>query len=120
MNRAIIKFLAIATVSATTLVAAQAPAEAQLSGFKSLDASASGSASGSAQIIHKTGRRGRRGRHVAGAIALGLIGAAVIAGSARASHYDRGYSRHENVCRKWHRWCREGDDRACWKYDDRC
>lgn len=109
-----IKSTAIAAAAAITLLAAGAPAQAQMSGFTALKASP---AAGTNDMIHKTGRKGRR---IAGAIALGLIGAAVIAGNARASHYDYGYSRHERRCRKWRRWCRNGEGRACWKYDNRC
>ena len=90
------KNFAIATAAATLMIAAGAPAQGQ--------------------IIHKTGRKGRR---IAGAIALGLIGAAVIAGSARASRYDHA-DRYERRCNKWRRWCRNGEDRACWKYENRC
>ena len=105
------KIIAIAAIAATTAFTA-APASAQMSGFKSL-----GPATTTDTMIHKTGRRGGR---IAGAIALGLIGAAVIAGNARASHYGDGYSRHERRCRKWRRWCRDGENSACWKYDNRC
>jgi len=106
------KTFAIATVAATLMIAAGAPAQAQMSGFKSFNAPTAGEG----QLIHKTGRKGRR---IAGAIALGLIGAAVIAGSARGHHYNR-YDRHERRCNKWRRWCRNGEGRACWKYDNRC
>ena len=94
------------------LNASGAPAQAQMSGFKSF----SKFALDESQIIHKTGRKGRR---IAGAIALGLIGAAVIAGSARGHHYNRVY-RRERRCNKWRRWCDNGEGRACWKYDNRC
>ena len=107
------KIIAIAALAATTAFTA-APASAQISGFKNL-----GPATTTDTMIHKTGRRGGR---IAGAIALGLIGAAVIAGNARATHYDPGdpYDRYDGRCTRWRRWCRNGEDRACWKYDNRC
>ena len=102
-----------AAVAAATLIAAQLPANAQMSGFTAMAAAQPTTN----PDLHKTSRKGRR---VAGAIALGLIGAAVIAGSARASYYDDGESRHERRCRNWRRWCRDGEDRACWKFENRC
>lgn len=106
------KSIAIAA-AATAMIAAGAPAQAQMSGFQSIAPTTSES-----QIVHKTGRRGRR---VAGAIALGLIGAAIVAGGARA-HYDRDrrYYRHQRRCNRWRRWCRNGEGHACYKYDTRC
>ena len=110
------KSVAIATAAAAMMIAAGAPAQAQMSGFKSLSPT---TATESNQLIHKTGRKGRR---IAGAIALGLIGAAAIAGHAHSYHYDRydRYSRHERRCRRWRRWCRNGSGNACWKFDNRC
>ena len=104
----------IASAAIITIAAfSAAPASAQMSGFKNISATTA-----SSTIIHKTGRRGR----VAAGIALGLIGAAVISSHARASYYDRDDRefRHERRCRRWRHWCRNGEDRACWKYDNRC
>jgi uncharacterized protein YcfJ len=109
------KSIAFATAAAV-MITAIAPANAQMSGFNgSAIKSLNSEAAANSQIIHKTGRKGRR---VAGAIALGLIGAAVIAGAARASE-DREWA-HERRCNKWRRWCRNGEDNACWKYENRC
>ena len=105
------KFIAIAT-AATFVIAAAAPANAQMSAFKSFGSTAANAD----QIVHKTGRKGRR---IAGAIALGLLGAAVIAGHARASEIDQ-EDAHERRCNKWRRWCNDGESRACRKFDNRC
>lgn len=108
--------LAIMTALSATLIVAAAPASAQMSGqisgFKSLETTIA--ATGPA-LIHKTSRR--RGRIAAG-VALGVLGI-IAAGQARAHYIDRD-NRYEKQCRRWRRWCREGEDRACWKYDNRC
>jgi Ni/Co efflux regulator RcnB len=110
------KIIATAAIAATIAVSAS-PASAQMSGFKSMNPAASAD-----NLIEKTGRRGRRGRRIGAGIALGLIGAAVIAGHAsrHGDYYEDRYSRHERRCNRWRRWCRNGEDRACWKYENRC
>lgn len=104
---------AIAAIAATAAV----PANAQMSALKSLN---NGAAASESAIVHKTGRKGRR---IAAGIALGIIGAAALASGAHA--YDRDYEeerywRRRNRCNRWRRWCRRGNDRSCWKYDNRC
>jgi hypothetical protein len=109
------KFIAIAAISATALIAAQAPAQAQMSALKSLDVGATTAN----QLIHKTGRRSRR---IGAGIALGLLGVAAVASHARAredAENEREYS-HQRRCNRWRRWCSNGEDQACWKYDNRC
>ena len=107
------KFIAIALLAATTALSA-APANAQMSALKSLDSATAGSAS---SIVHKTGRRGR----FAAGLALGIVGAAIATHHYRhRRHYEPRWSRHERRCRRWHRACYNGYDRACWKYDNRC
>mgnify|MGYP001821466005 CR=1 FL=1 len=111
------KLLAIALIAAATALSA-APANAQMSALKSFDNAAVAKESA---IVHKTGRRGRRGRFAAG-LALGIVGAAI------ASHhyynhrpyYSSRWARHERRCRRWRRACYNGYGRACWKYDNRC
>jgi hypothetical protein len=110
------KSIAIAAISATALIALQAPAHAQMSAFKSLDAGATTTN----QLFHKTGRRSRR--IGAGIAALGLLGVAAIASHAQASddNYSEREYRHQRRCNRWQRWCNTGENRACWKYDNRC
>jgi hypothetical protein len=75
---------------------------------------------------------GRRGRHIgrgvaigAGIVTLGVLGA-IAANRARGDvyydrhEYRRPYPRYRGMCHRWHRWCRNGDDRACSKFDTRC
>jgi len=105
---------AIALIACATVLTA-VPAHAQISSLKLVAPTATQDAG----LIHKTGRRGRR---VAAGIALGILGAAAIASQARSHHYDRDDRswRHERRCNRWRRWCRNGEDRACWKFDNRC
>ncbi|MFY0613081.1 MAG: hypothetical protein JXQ99_16240 [Hyphomicrobiaceae bacterium] len=111
------KFFAIAILAAATALSA-APANAQMSALKSLDNAAVASDSA---IVHKTGRRGRRGRFAAG-LALGIVGAAIATHhyGYHRPYYSSRWSRHERRCRRWRRSCYRGYDRACWKYDNRC
>lgn len=107
------------TLIATALLAAATaftaiPANAQMSGLKSLE-----TATASETIVHKTGKRGR----FAAGLAIGIVGAAIATHAYR--HHHRRYhaprwSHHERRCRRWRRACYRGYDRACWKYDDRC
>ena len=107
------KIVAIALLAATTALSA-APANAQMSALKSLDNATADSAS---SIVHKTGRRGR----FAAGLAIGIVGAAIATQHYRhRRHYEPRWSRHERRCRRWHRACYNGYDRACWKFDNRC
>jgi hypothetical protein len=111
-------------LSLATLAAA--PAEA---GMSSVAAAGSTATQPSASLIEKVGRRGRRARRGvaigAGIVTLGVLGA-IAASKARERDYgyDRRYryERHgyRDNCRRWRRWCRRGNDRACWKFDTRC
>ncbi len=109
------KSFTIAAVAAAAMLAIGAPAQAQMSAMKAAAPVTSGA---KADLVHKTGRRGRR---IAAGIALGIVGAAAYA-HARRHHYHRPhYSwRHERRCRRWRRWCWRGNEHACWKYDTRC
>ncbi len=64
-----------------------------------------------------SGRGRRRGRNIGKGVAIGaaILGAAILAG--QASRADDRYSRR---CRRWRRHCRRGNDRACWRFDNRC
>ena len=107
------KLFAIALLAAATTLSA-APASAQMSALKSLDSAKAANTGG---IVHKTGRRGR----FAAGLALGIVGAAIATHHYRHGHYhEPRWSRHERRCRRWHRACYNGYDRACWKYDNRC
>ena len=70
--------------------------------------------------IQLAGRRWRRrrGAYVAGAIALGVLGA--IAASEAARAHDRRAYRHERKCRRWLRKCDHGRIWACDKFDYYC
>ncbi|MGI9410436.1 MAG: hypothetical protein ACR2OV_10215 [Hyphomicrobiaceae bacterium] len=94
-------------VMAASILTAQAPAEAGMAGL----AAPQKSASTSEQLIHKTGRRGRRAAIIAGAVILGIA-------AAEASR--RRSSRHYRRCRRWLDRCDRGYEAACWKYDSRC
>ena len=97
--------------TATTLMIASAPSNATgLSALKSLETGAAQSDN----LVHKTGRRGRR---IAAGIALGLATAAIASHAYRHGYYE---SRYERRCRRWARKCEWGNDRACWKLDTRC
>ena len=69
-------------------------------------------------------RRRRRGAAVAGAIALGVLGAIAASKAARARgdyYYDDGYAyRHHKRCRRWARKCDRGHIWACDKLDYNC
>ena len=72
-------------ISATTLIAVQAPCHARIPAFRSLDAGATTST----RLVHKTGRRVG-----AGIAAFGLLGVAAIAIQARAR--ENNHSEHEH------------------------
>ena len=60
-------------------------------------------------------RRNRRWRRRGAAVAAG----ALIVGAAIAASQAPRYSRSPR-CRKWRRWCRRGNDRACYRFDRYC
>jgi hypothetical protein len=77
----------------------------------------------SADIVHKVRRRGRGLAIGAGILTLGIIGALAARDRAHARPYRYESRRRNNYnkrCRRLLRWCRRGDDRACWRYDNRC
>lgn len=108
-------FATAAATASLMMLAAQSPALAgPMTGIAKIDA-----APAESTLVHKTGRRGRR---IAAGVALGLIGAV-----AAAHIYDRHYSRrrhyepsYESRCDRWRRWCYNGSDQACWKFENRC
>lgn len=63
----------------------------------------------------------KRGRRVLRGVAIGaaIVGAAIIASEAARADRRRAH-RHRRNCRKWLRRCERGNDRACWRYDNRC
>ena len=111
-----IKSLTTAAVTAL-LLAGTTTAQAQMAGLHSLDAIA-----GNSGLVQKTGRRSRRNGRIAAGVALGVIGAIAAAEiyKSQRNRHERRWSRHRRSCNRWLRWCRNGDDRACWRYDSRC
>ncbi len=121
--------IAAATGTALSLAALlAAPAHAGMSGVATAGSTA---AQPAANLIEQVGRRGRGARRGvaigAGIVTLGVLGA-IAASRARAHdgyyyegrrhyRYDHGY---RDQCHRWRRWCRRGNDRACWKFDTRC
>lgn len=107
------KLIATALLAATTALTA-APANAQMSGLKSLE-----TAGASDTIVHKTGKRGR----FAAGLAIGIVGAAIATHAYRHHHrryHEPRWSRHERRCRRWYRACNRGYHRSCWRFDNRC
>jgi hypothetical protein len=76
----------------------------------------------STDIVHKARRRGRGLAIGAGVLALGILAlSARDRAHARPYRYERRRRvSHRRQCRRLLRWCRRGDDRACWRYDNRC
>ena len=111
-----IKSLTTAAVTAFLLVSTTT-AQAQMAGLHVLDVIA-----GQSDLIQKTGRRSRRNGRIAAGVALGVIGAIAAAEICRrgSNRRERRWSRHRRSCNRWLRWCRNGNDRACWRYDTRC
>ncbi len=109
------KFIAIAALAIAAFAAS--PASANMLSANSMVVAAPTAEAGA--IVHKTGRRGRRGRFAAG-LALGIVGAAIASHHYGRGYRDRRWSRHERRCRRWRRRCYRGNDRACWRYDNRC
>ena len=109
------RFFTVATAVAVMLISGTST-QAQMAGLQSFDTVA-----GKSDLVQKTGKRSHRNGAVAAGIALGVLGAAAAAHAHRDNHYrDRRWSRHKRNCRRWRRWCHHGDDRACWRYDNRC
>ena len=123
MKRSMLAVTALA-FSLTTFTPAQA-------GFVGSVAPVMPSAKTSADsgVIHKVGRRWRRGGRGAaigaGIITLGILGAIAASRRAKARDYDyyeeeERYYEHRDRCERWRRACRNGHDRACWRFDTRC
>ncbi len=111
------RILILAIVAASLTAVSKTPVHATMAG----PAVVGKSVLADNAIVHKTGRRGRR---LATGIAIGLGILGIIAASkARARHYDdyEVYDRRmARRCRRWHRRCLNGNDRACFKHEDRC
>ncbi|RPG39358.1 MAG: hypothetical protein CBC34_014510 [Hyphomicrobiaceae bacterium TMED74] len=106
------KTIAVIASAAAMMMIASAPSSA--AGMSALKALETGAAT-SDNLVHKTGRRGRR---IAAGIALGIVGAAIATHAYRHHHYRP--SRWERRCNCWARKCEWGNDRACYRYDTRC
>ncbi len=111
-----IKSLTSAALTAFFLIGTTT-AQAQIAGLHALDAVA-----GKSDLVQKTGRRSRRNGRIAAGVALGVIGAIAASEIHRSerNRRERRWSRHRRSCNNWLRWCRKGNDRACWRYDSRC
>ena len=107
---------ALAAAALITVAITTGSANAQMVGLSAAKASA---AQAGQKLVHKTGRRGHRGKFAAG-IALGLLGAAAIASHSHRYYRDGYESRHERRCRRWMYRCEDGSYHACRKFDRRC
>ena len=103
----------IATAALLLTATTALPAQAKMAGMSS----AASNISTSNQFIHKAGRRGR---HIAAGVVIGLgvLGAIAASNAHAQGHYYE--TRFERRCRRWHRRCVHGSDRACYKFDTRC
>lgn len=114
-----------ATAGAVVSLAALTGAPAQ-AGMTSLPAAGAAAEGANASLIEKVGRRGhhrgyRRGAAIgAGIVTLGVLGAIAASKAHERRYYRRDYYGYGGQCRRWRRWCYEGNDRACWKFDSRC
>ena len=99
------------------LLVSSTTAKAQFAGLQTLDAN-----TGASPLVHKTGRRSRRNGRIAAGVVAGVVGAIAVHELHRSARRReaRRWSRHQRNCRRWLRWCRNGSDRACWRYDNRC
>lgn len=118
---------AISAAAGAALTVAMLSAAPVQAGMGGVTAAGSTATQPDASLVEKVGRRGRRaGRGVAigaGIVTLGVLGA-IAASKARERDYYHRYEgrryRYRDNCRRWRRWCRRGDDRACWRFDTRC
>lgn len=109
----------IASVGAAAILSTGALTTAQAGAFSPQPLGAV--ADTGTNLVEKVGRRGRVRRGVgigAGIVTLGILGAIAADRAHARDRYYRDDYRHQ--CRRWRRWCRNGDDRACWRYDSRC
>lgn len=64
----------------------------------------------------------------AAGVAVGVLGGLAVPRAPRRYYYDapprsaryRRYRKYRRLCREWRWMCRDGSERACWKYDERC
>ena len=119
------KILMLPAVAAAALALSTfAPAQAAVVSPTSM---APASAQAGDKLVEEVRFRGRRGRRFgvgAGIVTLGVLGAIAASRAhsrpyyhSRPHYYRDGY---DGQCRRWRRWCRRGNDRACWRYDTRC
>lgn len=104
MNKSATVFAAAIAFSA--IAASSAFAGPSTAGMAGLQQSMQ-SAAAQNEIVHKVGKKKKK--IIAGVIAG--IGAAIVIGAS---------IRHERMCRRLQRRCWNGNDNACWKYDNRC
>ena len=109
-------FTAFAAAALVAFTLTTGTANAQMPGLAAAKAPA---AKAGQDLVHKTGRR-RNGGKIAAGIALGLIGAAAIAGQSHRYYRDSYESRHERRCRRWMYSCDNGSYHACRQFDRRC
>ncbi|MEO0730212.1 MAG: hypothetical protein AAFY64_07515 [Pseudomonadota bacterium] len=88
---------------------AAAPANAQIAGLSQAKSAVAAETAPVQTIKWK-----KKHRRIAGAIALGVLGAV-------AAHHGYRYHAHRRRCARWlHRCNRFGSPRACYRYDTRC
>lgn len=126
--------IAAAAGAALSFLTFAPAAQAAMTGMSSVPAQAAEVEANGQGLVETVGRRGRHVRRGvaigAGIVTLGVLGA-LAAKEARANryygsryygdrHYYRSYPSYGSQCHRWRRWCRNGNDRACWKFDTRC